>query len=405
LYDAQIPTDEYGGRRDRARALAAERGLDALLVWSKGGNNFDTYGDVFYLANHYTSFPQLADNLPHWRARSHAGLLLPVDGSPTLVVDIPDPRLDLITVEDVRSSRDVVTATAEVIREHGLDEARVGLVAHETLLHGHYRALAEELPGVRWEPADEILQQLRLVKSDAEIAMLRQSSDVCVRLMDAMLEAARPGLTDGHVVGNGLELAAELGTQPWLIYMSSGPVSHHHQWEFLPTWNAQRPYESGDIVHPDIFGPYRGYFYDLQRSTVVGGRASAEQKRVLEASHQVVQHMIGGVAPGRTVDDIWQAGCAWLEDEGFGSPRETPEAAGLGTGGANFPGFGHQLGLAMERPFIMRGDQTVIEPNMVLAVEVDLGPEGCGAAYEDIVVVTDDGCETITAACRAEWWE
>jgi Xaa-Pro aminopeptidase len=105
------------------------------------------------------------------------------------------------------------------------------------------------------------------------------------------------------------------------------------------------------------------------------------------------------------VDQLFQAGCDWLEENGHGSPRRQPEQGGLGTGGANFPGFGHQLGLAMEKPFIMANEATMIQKNMVFAVEVDLGPEGMGAAYEDIVVVTGDGCEVITAACPQEWWD
>lgn len=404
ILTATIPAQEYEERRDRARQLTADRDLDGLLVWSKGGNNFDTYGNVFYLTNHYTSFPQLADNPPHWFGRSHAGLVLPVDGEPLLVVDIPDPRTDLITVADVRFGRDVLAATVDALRSRGLAAGRIGLVAHETMLRDHYEVLVHGLPGVEWVPADDILRSLRMVKSDAEVAMLRQSSSVCVEIMNAMLESVAPGKTDGDVVAEGLSVAAKRGTQPWIIYMSSGPVSHHHQWEYLPTWNSERRYEPGDIVHPDIFGPYRGYFYDLQRSTVVGGEATNEQRRALEHSHEMVQHIIEGIRPGIIVDDMFQRGCDWLEQAGYGSPRREPADAGVGTGGANFPGFGHQLGLAMEAPFIMAGDPTEVVSNMVFAIEVDLGPEGNGAAYEDIVVVTDEGSEIITSACPVRWW-
>jgi hypothetical protein len=42
---------------------------------------------------------------------------------------------------------------------------------------------------------------------------------------------------------------------------------------------------------------------------------------------------------------------------------------------------------------------------MVLALEIDLGPEANTAAYEDVVVVTDDGCDVLTAGCAARWWD
>ena len=112
--------------------------------WSsfyRGGGVFDSHWDVFYLANHYPQFPMVRDYPPHWRGRSHSAMILPLDGEPTLVVDIPDWRRDQVVVADVRFSLSVPECVAHAVNERGLGEARLGLVGSNALLAGAYRAL------------------------------------------------------------------------------------------------------------------------------------------------------------------------------------------------------------------------------------------------------------------------
>lgn len=399
-----IPPSEYRARQARVRELAAEHEFDGLVVWSRSANNFDWYADVFYLTNHYSPFPQLPDNPPFWVGRGHSAVVLPVEGSPVLVVDLPDIRHDRIVADDVRFDRDVVAATARAIEDRGLAGGRLGLVGRETLLHNHHELLRSALPDCEFVPADELLEGLRIRKSDAEITMMRHSAGIGVQIMNAILEAAEPGTHEGISVAEGFRVGCELGTQPWTVYMSSGRFSHHHMWQRLPTWDVHQVLAAGDIVHPDVFGSWEGYYYDLQRSLIVGREATDEQRAVLEAAHEVIHHMIGGIRPGITAGTIFAMGCEWLEEHGHPSPLGAHERQHLGAGGQNFPGFGHGMGLAFEPPFIVAGEPTVLEPNMVIALEIDLGSKGNTAAYEDVVVVTESGCEIITDGCAAQWW-
>ena len=68
--------------------------------------------------------------------------------------------------------------------------------------------------------------------------------------------------------------------------------------------------------------------------------------------------------------------------------------------------FGHGIGLGLESPWITEGNPTVLEANMVLAVETLVGREDVGAAgFEQNVLVTEDGHEVLTAACPTRWWD
>ena len=72
--ESTIPLDEFRVRQDRARAAAAERGVDGLIIWSRGGAPIDQAADLVYLANFYTQQPFIADHVGIGSARCHGAL-------------------------------------------------------------------------------------------------------------------------------------------------------------------------------------------------------------------------------------------------------------------------------------------------------------------------------------------
>jgi Xaa-Pro aminopeptidase len=64
------------------------------------------------------------------------------------------------------------------------------------------------------------------------------------------------------------------------------------------------------------------------------------------------------------------------------------------------------MGLAWEHPWLMPGESTVLEPNMVFAVEVEVHKPGCGTgAFEHDLIVTEDGVDILTRDLPNVWWE
>jgi Xaa-Pro dipeptidase len=399
-----IPTDEFRQRQARAAAAAGERGYDALLVWSRGGTSLDFYGDVFYLANHHTPFPPNQDT-PQWSARTYSALVLPAEGEPALVVDLPEFDAAEIQVDDVRSTLHVTGATAELLREKGLDRGRLGLVGRDTLLLHHLHGLEEELGHpLRLEPADEIVERMRMVKSDAELQMVRRAADVGIGWMSAMLEAAEPGRTDGEIVGEGLRYLAGHGGFAYDVAVASGDQSKHLFGRLaIPAWDSERRLRDGDLIHLDAWGAIDGYYTDFSRSTVVGGSTTGAQESLLEAPIDLIEHILAGIEPGVPVGELYARGASWMGENGFGEHRGTSEE---GTDfGSLFPAFGHSFGVGLEPPWVIEDEPTVVAENMCLAIETLLGrPDVGGAGFEQDVIVTADGCEVITAACPSRWW-
>lgn len=400
-----ITSDEFGRRRSRAVKAAAERGLDGLLVWSRGGTSVDFYGDVLYLANHHSPFPPNQDTA-QWSGRSYSALVLPVDGDPVLIVDLPDYDAEQIQVEDIRSTLHVPQTVASVLREKGIDGGRIGLVGRDSLLLAHLQAIESELGGpLELFDADDIVERLRMVKSEAELENMRRASAVGNRWMQSMMEAVEPGRTEGEVVGEGLRVLAVEGGFPYDAAIASGDRSPNFlSRNQIPSWDAGKKLESGQMLHIDAWGSVDGYFLDLDRSTVVGGNADAAQREVLEAAIAIIEHLIAGVRGGVRVNEIYQRGAAWLVENGFGEHRAKLDDAATDFGQL-FPAFGHGVGLGLERPFVTEDEETVMKPNMVFALEALIGRKGVGgAAFEQTMIVTGDGAEVINAACPSRWW-
>jgi Xaa-Pro aminopeptidase len=402
-----VTVAEIRGRLDRARVAADERGLSGLLVWARMGTDMYWYGDVTYLSGYHSPLGDFQDN-PGWFGRGYSVIVLPVEGEPTLVVDLTGWEPDAVAIDDVRFTLDVPRGVADVLAERGLAGAPLGLVGRQTLLASARDAIDERLGHrLALTPADEILERLRLVKSPAELALMRNAAAVGCEAMASMMEMIRPGLTEAQIVSEGVRSMVAAGGFPYDVAVTSGARSHLY-WNPAgpPHWDADRPVAKGDLIHVDLWGPVRGYYTDLARSTVVGGDPTDEQLEVLEAPLAAVPHIVEGIRPGLTVGELFARGERWMKDngwipEGISLAEAPPDAGPLFE---HCPIFGHGIGLSNEKPWIVADDPTVLEPGMVLAIEFIVARGTDGSYLEHDVVVTETGAEVLTALCPERWW-
>jgi Xaa-Pro aminopeptidase len=402
-----IAPAEFRERQDRVAADARERGLDGLVIWSACGSGLDAYGNVFYLTNHYSPVPRVSvDIAPFMTGWGHTALVLTADGQSILVVEGPDWRRDLVVADRVRWSRDLYAETAAAIGDAGLARGRLGLVGESYMPLAAWKAIAAAVPGAVFEPADGILFRRRMRKSRAEAELMRQASAVGAEIQNAMLETAAEGRTDNDLVAEGMRVCLERGAVPWEFAFASGPASGHGYWCRLPSWDRERRYERGDLVHPDVYGCVNGYFYDVQRSLVVGGEPSERQRWLLDGVVGCVHALCAAARAGTPAAKLARLRHTWLDKYGYG------EGGTLHVGPEHeadvldeLVGVGHGLGLGFELPFIDPDSPWILEPSMTIALEVYLSdPEVGTVAFEEVVLVTEDEPEILTAGCRARWW-
>ena len=384
----QVGPAEFAERQERTRRAIADAGLDGLLAWGTR----DICWAVRWLADHQSGFATAGS----FGDKGNSALVLPVDGDPILVLDQRVGPGD-VAVADARTYESVTHGVAEALRDAGLVGKAVGIAGEGAMLDRHRRHVDAHLGApLELRPADAIVEPLHRSKSDAELELMRHASAVGCAWLSAMMEAAEPGRTEADLVLAGLPVLIGAGGFPTDVVIGSGNPCKPQAPRGIPSFNATRPLEPGDLLRVDGFGPVHGYGCDMARSTCVGAAPTPAQRAVLEDAVELIGAMVAAVRPGVTHEQVHDVGARWMIDRGY-PPHGYFEGF--------FPTFGHQLGLTTEGPWIAAGSTDPIRAGQVLAIEIVLGtPETGGIAYEDVVIVHDDGVEVITAACPARWW-
>ena len=394
-----IPAEEFSQRQERVREAAAARGLDGVVVWSRGGGPVDMSADVAYLANHYSQQPYMTDHVGIGSGRSHGVLVVPVSGPTIVVVDVPWWRRDLVVAGEVRSGNDVVALAADAMRAAGLDAAKVGLVGASNMSASAYLLFVAALPDMDLQRADTLVEDLRIHKSPAEVQLLRAAIALGTEAVRSSMELVLPGNTEGDVAADVSAVVARGGGALYDAPCSSGPNSHHFTWGRMPSWDALRRLERGDIFHMDTYGALGGYFWDFGRCRVVGDEPSAQQVELIEANIAIVDAVCAAIRPGIEARDAHRAGSEVAKQHPIvqrlaDNPSDTE----------GFPALGHGIGLGWEGPWITETDHTVLEPGMAIAVETLFGEPGLGGTFfEENGIVTDDGFEVLSTV-QKRWW-
>ncbi|PKW18875.1 Xaa-Pro dipeptidase [Saccharopolyspora spinosa] len=356
----------FAARLTKAAETAAAAELDALLI-TPGS-------DLRYLLG--------AGGESHERLTC---LVLPADGRPALVVpkleepgfaDIPLAELgiDVVTWVD---GQDPHAMVADLARRGG---APARLAVADVMPALHVLPLRAALPGAEQVLAGTVLRELRMRKDTAEIEALRKAGAAIDRVHARMAEFLKPGRTEAEVGADISAAILEEGhTEVAFVIVGSGPngASPHHD-------VSNRVIERGDVVVIDIGGPNaEGYNSDCTRTYAIGEPAQADVREtyaVLEAAQRAA---VEAVRPGATAESIDAAA------------REPIAAAGFGEFFVHRTG--HGIGLDVhEEPYIVGGNALPLEAGMAFSVEPGIYQPGrWGARIEDIVIVTEDGVESV----------
>jgi Xaa-Pro aminopeptidase len=220
--------------------------------------------------------------------------------------------------------------------------------------------------------ASSILSPLRVRKSAAEIAALKEAGEAIDRVHASVPRWLRPGVTERQVGAKIAEaILAEGHVSADFVIVGSGPnaASPHHE-------VSDRIILEGDVVVVDIGGTMpSGYCSDCTRTYAVG-HAPGDFMEYYEVLKRAQHAATVSVTPGVTAESVDATARGIIAEAGYGEwfIHRT----------------GHGIGLEThEDPYIVEGNTTPLEPGMAFSVEPGIYPGPHGARIEDIVICTD----------------
>ena len=279
--------------------------------------------------------------------------------------------------EIIKTGQDHFEALAEI----GQQSKRVGFEG-DFITYVDFGKLTKGFPQAELLSLPNLVNHLRSVKDQVEIETIRQAVKIADDAFTKVLTSIEIGQTEEEI-GIDLEYAmrragASGGSFHFII--ASGARSA------LPHGTASsKKIKLGEFLTMDFGAIYQGYCSDITR-TVFLGEPEEKHREVYEVVLAAQRAGIAAVAPGRTGKEVDAVARKIIEDAGYG------EYFGHG--------LGHSVGLAIhEGPNLNKREERVLQPGMVITVEPGIYiPEWGGVRIEDIVLVTENGCEVLTQA-------
>ena len=238
--------------------------------------------------------------------------------------------------------------------------------------------LMERRGDIRFSIGSAAVDKARMLKTREEIVLMRESSRLNDKAIDRAISAIRDGVKESEIAkvytSEATRLGAGGGSFDSLICFGANCAEPHHDTDDTVIAN-------GDSVILDVGAKKDGYCSDMTR-TVFFKTATEEQKFVYNLVEQANRAGRAAVKPGVKLKDVDRAARSVIEKAGYGEYF--------------IHRTGHGIGLEVhEFPDVSSVSETVCEPGMVFSVEPGVYLKGrFGVRVEDLVCVTEDGCET-----------
>ncbi len=287
------------------------------------------------------------------------------------------------------------------LQARGVEKGSIGVelghspIRIETfLLASEYEILRSSFPQASFKNATELLNELFLLKEEAEIALFRRAAEICDLGIAAVLEEICVGMTETEVAGIAEYAMREAGSELNWTFTGGQEIGSGYRTAY--GWGGCTPptrkrIQPGDNVVIDLHCMYDLYLGDVSRNAIMGG-PTAEQRDLSSAFVATCDHLLESLKPGATLGEVAAKVDSFLDEIGY---RQYA-----------LPGYGHGIGILGNEwyPAIANstapyesGAELVLQPNMVQIAALVLNKPGIGGfRMETPVLITEDGAESLS---------
>lgn len=287
--------------------------------------------------------------------------------------------VDLVaTTSHLRSIAPTAMCADAIARCLGRSVARLGYDAHGLSLALQH-AVAERIEVSAWIDVEPDLDELRMIKSDAEVAAIRRACELADVMQATVKACAEPGITELELTARALEAswAHAGGRHAALLQLATGPIT-----ATIPSGEpSDKKVEEGELICTDV-APWLGGYWSDTCNGVVAGKPSAQQEEMFAIVQAALDVAVRSARAGIEARELDRLCRSVVNEAGYDYPHHT----------------GHGIGTAhTEAPRITKDSRATLAAGMVICIEPGIYVDGVGGfRHEHVLLVTSAEPQVLT---------
>ena len=373
-----IPDYEYKERIARAAKLVREKGLDVMVVSSTESD----YANARYFSGFWPLFERAGVAIS---ATGDAALMV----GPECIIFAKDvAKIDKIfCLREFRESADPsypelhADTFKDVFKAIGVtgENIKIGLGSYVECTLPIFEGLKESYPKAEIVKCNEIMVELRKIKSVNELACIQEGFRIVDLATDEVIRHLKPGVTELQMVGIAQRVIYEEGAEyeglPMYVF-SEKSTSH------AISRSGYRTINKGDIVQLNLSAKIDGYSPAIGLPVIMG-KLEGERRRTIEFCKQAHDWTVEQIKAGVIASDIAKDFYKMYVDNGFKDNFVYGPCHGTGM-------------IEVEAPWMETSSDWMLEENMTFQVDTFISAPTFGTRWEKGVVITKDGCKSMT---------
>ncbi len=362
--DARLITaQERKARRDKLRAVMQKQGHAAVLI--EPGSTLEYFTNVKWWISERITAAVIAAN----------GDLMFVTPAfeESRLLELLEMPADILTWEEDQDPFELIAAW---LKKHAMKEGTIAL--DESVRHFVAHQLAAAAPQIKVTSANLEVNECRMIKSAAEIALMQLASDVTIQAYRTVYPLIKQGMGREDVISLMYQAQSKLGADNPAGGAQIGKGSALPHGSTIPEY-----VDEGVVVLMDFGCSVGGYRSDISR-TFVFGEADTAQKTLWQHVHKGQQIAFETAQPGTAAGKVDVAVRKYYEQIGYGPDYRLPGLSHR---------TGHGIGIDVHEPInFVRNETMALAPGMCLSNEPGLyRPGSYGVRLEDCLYITETG--------------
>lgn len=372
---------EMDRRLTNVRKKMKERNLDCLIVAGTSARWNEKNANIRY----FTEWGDLESTINY--------LLIPMEGDLSQFIWMKARELNAHLASSIKEVHGVhpyeLDALIERIKELHLSDSRIGIDGYDRFIfipHNHYIKLTETFTKATISDESGLVESLRSIKSDEEIAFMEKACELVDRACYAIAENLKPGMKDYEVFAMVENVILSGGGEAPLLNLVASTSMSNPVLPFPNIHPSGRIINKGDIVLTELSGKYGGYWGQVQKPFALGTPTELFV-HLTKVNKELYNIIVDNLYPGNSLGNISDAANKYLEKVNTG--KVVCFAHGVGMEAPEEPLLDEFIWPMDLKQVLVPGNCFVVEPNP--AVE----DKFAGLFIGDTFVVTENGARCL----------